>query len=78
MNTAKKIGYPINEAQIVSINRREVAFKLVSDREFSHSEIGEAQKNAGYHPDGYGTWGLKVVNENGLYFHTWGCSATCD
>lgn len=78
MNTAKKHKPPVDEAQITNSSKYGIEFMIVSDRELSHSQIGEAQRKAGYHPDGYGMYGLKVKTENDVFVHTWGCSSTCD
>jgi hypothetical protein len=58
-----------------------IYFRLVSDRRLTRDEIAEAQREAGYHPNGYdGPWAIQdfPLPASNQWVHTWNCAASCD
>ncbi len=57
-----------------------IYFEATSERALDKDEVSELQMQAGYHPAGYGFYGLSSVklNDNKGYHYNWHCSASCD
>lgn len=57
----------------------DIYFEATSTRELSSAEIGDLQMNAGYHPAGYGCYGISEAKHNdGTYTYRWHSSRSCD
>lgn len=56
-----------------------VYFNAVSPVELTDDDLFKIQCNLGYHPHGYGSYGLgKVLNADSKHSYTWYSSACCD
>ena len=40
--------------------------------------VADIAKQDGYHPAGYGCWGIKVYEEDGKYYVSWKRQNSCD
>lgn len=56
-----------------------IHFRVVSGRALTNDEVFSAQVTAGYHPCGYGTFGIIHRDMgDGQVATEWNCSASCD
>jgi Na+-transporting NADH:ubiquinone oxidoreductase subunit NqrA len=63
----------------VSADTRRVVFEATSRVELSEDQIAELQKQAGYHPAGYG--GPIEIHHSfkrGRHHYVWACWGSCD
>lgn len=55
-------------------------FEMITDREPSNNDVGDAQVRLQYNPAGYGgPWGIKTEKlPDGTFKTVWCCAGSCD
>lgn len=68
------------KAEVTYKSDRDVWFKASSAELITEDHALRAQREAGYHPAGYGFYKFRTGKDpvSGLYVATWHCQASCD